>query len=84
MDIKNARSKTNWRAVVACIKWKSIQMYGFVLNMQKLWHEKFQFINYQNKELALKRDTLNSFIRLKILLYTLKEYPLLNILNHEK
>jgi len=24
-----------WRAIVACFKWKSLQMYVFVLNWQK-------------------------------------------------
>ena len=35
MDIKNARSKDIWRAIVAYTKWRSLQMYVFVLRWQK-------------------------------------------------
>jgi hypothetical protein len=35
MDIKNARSKDIWRAIVAYTKWRSLQMYVFVLKWQK-------------------------------------------------
>ena len=35
MDIKNARSKVIWRAILACIKCNALQMYVFVLEWQK-------------------------------------------------
>lgn len=35
MDIKNARSKVIWRAILACIKCNALQMYVFVLRWQK-------------------------------------------------
>ena len=49
MDIKNARSKIIWRAILACIKCNALQMYVFVLEWQKKKRKLFYGFRYRFK-----------------------------------